>query len=169
MVLVLILFLVRDGIGEDAVGDVDQAPFVFAGQRVDVTMAQKSTVVIVLQFLDTGRPTRVLIRAQKQPNGALVLLAALHQHLLFLALRLKCETRNLHIEIDGDNGGHQEHEEQCESPFLRTTAAARMPNRPLAHALHSPAPASSASGMVCSCLYCRSNTTAELTPMRTRR
>ena len=106
------------GIGEDAVGDVDETPLVFTGHGVHVTMAQEALILEVLQFLDIAGVVAGFL--DKELDGALVLLAAIDEGLFLIALRLHGNAGKLHIEGDGHHGGHEEDQEEGEAPLVVT-------------------------------------------------
>jgi hypothetical protein len=102
---------------------VNQPPFVLAGHRIFVAAAQKPYVARSLQVVQILRISAVL--AVEELNGALILAAAVYQHLLFLALRFESDARNFHVQADRDGGRHHEHEEHREpglAVFFHLTA-----------------------------------------------
>jgi hypothetical protein len=74
------------GIGEDPVLNVNQAPLVFSRHWVDVTLTQEALILEALQLLDIARVALGFLG--EELDGALVLLAAIDEELLFGAFRL---------------------------------------------------------------------------------
>ena len=92
--LVVLLLAVDEGVGEDAArADMDHAPIVFARHRVYVLAAQEPEVLRVLQSVEIGRKAVEL--AHVKIDGAGILLAAVDQQLLFVALGFEGDARQL--------------------------------------------------------------------------
>jgi hypothetical protein len=89
---------------------VNDAPVRFAGERVHISPAQK-TFFLLLQIVDAGGISPVVGQIIKL-NGPGVLLAAVDQELFFVPLALKRHARQLLVEHQGDNGRHQENQQQ---------------------------------------------------------
>jgi len=99
--------LLHQGIGKKTAGGVNDSPLVLAGVRIDIAAAQK-TLLAFLQIVDAGGPLPVVGQVI-QLNGARVLLAAIDQELLFFPLAFERYARQLLIQHQRDDGGHQEH------------------------------------------------------------
>src|SRR5207249_2630208 len=82
--------------------DVYQAPLALAGHRIDVPLAEEADLIRALELLDGGRIFFPF--PDVELNGAAVLLAALDQQLLFVALGLEGYARQLEIQADRDDG-----------------------------------------------------------------
>ena len=104
------------GIGEDAVLDVDEPPFFFAGHRVFIAVPEEALILEALEFLDVAGIAFGF--GYEELDGAFVLLAAIDEGLFLVALRLHGEAGKLHVESDGDDGGHQEDQEEGEASLV---------------------------------------------------
>ena len=146
--LFLLFLLVRHRVDELAVwADVNQAPFLFARHRVQVAPAQEADLVGVLQILHLYG--ELLEFAHVKLNCARILFAALDEHFLAIALRLKSNARQFHIQHQRDGRGHHVDQEHCKAG--------------LAALLH---PASCWITSVCCCLNCVSSITTDPGEMR---
>ena len=117
------------GIGEDAVLDVDEAPLLFSGHRVFVAVTEEALILEALEFLDFAGVA--LGFGDEELDGAFVLLAAIDEGLFLVALRLHGEAGKLHVKGDGDDGGHQEDEEEGEASLVLAVAGKRpLPRNP---------------------------------------
>ena len=94
---------------------MNQAPFVFAGIRIDVAVAKVAVVVGVFEVFNPCGETAIL--GVEELDGALVLLAASDQELLFVSFALEGDARHLEVEHDRDGGGEDEDEEEGEALF----------------------------------------------------
>ncbi len=148
--------LVNQRIDKDAVWKTAyDPPFLLPGHGIDVAPSQEAPVVGVLKSIQIRwvNPELAVVKL----NGALVLFAALYEHLLFVPLRFKHHAGHLHIEGNGYHGRQQKHKKHGKTalPVLFVSVT------------HHPAWGSS--GKVCSALNSKSSTTTEFTPMRTTR
>jgi hypothetical protein len=103
--------LVHDGIGKGAVLEVDESPLVLAGERVFVTAPEIADVLESLEFFD-GLGV-LLVLANEDLDGALVLLAAGNEEGFFFPLGLEQDARGLEVEHHGGGGAEGEDEKQC--------------------------------------------------------
>ena len=111
---VVLLLAIDERIGEDAPGaHVNDSPFLFAGERVDVLMAQEAEVLRVVQRVEVGRVAIEL--ANEEIDGAGVLFAAIDEQLLFVALGFEGHARQRHVEHDGDGRRHGVDEKKGEA------------------------------------------------------
>jgi hypothetical protein len=135
----------------------NQPPLVLSSHRIDVALAEVTNVVRVLQVLNLRRIASVL--ADKQTDGALVLFAAIDQHLFAIALAFECDARQLHQHRNRNARRQHEDEQQRETGFALSPPGCVRPTHEFT--------CSGSSGSVCWFLLDVSSTTAEFTPMRT--
>ena len=100
---------------------MDDAPLVLPGHRIDVTAAEKTFIVGVLEIFDSGR--KFLQRNEIKLDAALVLLAAFDQQFFLVTLAFEGDAGQLAVEHYGDCSGHQEHKQQRETTLARQVLA----------------------------------------------
>jgi hypothetical protein len=95
---------------------MNDPPLGLARHGIGVTPAQEPNIARRLQIVHVLRISPVL--AIEKLDGALVLQTAVDQQLFARALRFKSDARHLHVKGNGDDGAHQENQQQRE-PGLR--------------------------------------------------
>src|ERR1035438_7800308 len=105
---------------------MNQAPLGLPRHGIEVLVPEEMAHLEILDVVDVARPL-TLVHLLEYLNGAHVLQAAPHQQLLFVPLGLECHARNLAVKRDGDDGGHQEDQEQGIARFLALSHWVRSP------------------------------------------
>ena len=100
---------------------MDQTPLVLASHRILVAVAQVTLLVGFFQLLYSR--WKSLVDDVEQLDRPLVLIAAVHQQLFFVARTLKGGARQLLIKRKRHSGGEQEHDQKREATFIGPVGA----------------------------------------------